>query len=63
MFGYHMGINGGTYNTKTDIDKVLTAGAAENKSFNSDLDRYAQYIQPLAASWRSRDKRSKNGFA
>ena len=47
MFGYHMGINGGTYNTKTDIDQVLTAGTAENKSFNSDLDRYAQYIQPL----------------
>jgi glycosyl hydrolase family 26 len=47
MFGYHMGINGGTYSTKTDIDKVLTAGTAENNSFNSDLDRYAQYIQPL----------------
>jgi hypothetical protein len=47
MFGYHMGINGGTYNTRTDIDKVLTAGTAENNSFKSDLDRYAQYIQPL----------------
>jgi Glycosyl hydrolase family 26 len=47
MFGYHMGINGGTYATKTDINNVLTAGTAENKSFNADLDRYAQYVKPL----------------
>jgi len=47
MFGYHMGINGARYDARTDIDKVLTAGTAENNSFKSDLDRYAQYIQPL----------------
>jgi hypothetical protein len=47
MFGYHMGINGGTYNTKTNIDNVLTAGTAENTSFNSNLDRIAQFVTPL----------------
>jgi hypothetical protein len=47
MFGYHMGINGGTYNTKTNIANVLTAGTAENTSFNADLDRIAQFVQPL----------------
>jgi hypothetical protein len=49
MFGYHMGINGGTYSTKTNIDNVLTAGTAENTSFNSDLDRIATFVQPLKA--------------
>lgn len=47
MFGYHMGINGGTYATPTNINNVLTAGTAENTSFNSDLDRIAQFVQPL----------------
>ena len=47
MFGYHMGINGGTYNTKTNIDNVLTAGTAENTSFNSNLDRIATFVTPL----------------
>ncbi|MGB8295365.1 MAG: glycosyl hydrolase [Polyangia bacterium] len=47
MFGYHMGINGGTYNTKTNIANVLTAGTAENTSFNADLDRIAQFVEPL----------------
>ncbi len=47
MFGYHMGINGGSYNTRTNIGNVLTAGTAENKSFDQDLDRIAQYVQPL----------------
>jgi hypothetical protein len=47
MFGYHMGINGGTYNTKTNIDNVLTAGTAENTSFVSNLDRIAQFVTPL----------------
>jgi hypothetical protein len=47
MFGYHMGINGGNYNTKTNIDSVLAAGTAENTSFNADLDRIAQFVQPL----------------
>jgi Beta-mannanase len=47
MFGYHMGINGGTYNTKTNIDNVLAAGTAENTSFNSNLDRVAQFVTPL----------------
>jgi hypothetical protein len=47
MFGYHMGINGGGYNTKTNIDNVLAAGTAENTSFNADLDRVAQFVQPL----------------
>ena len=47
MFGYHMGINGARYDAPTDIDKVLTAGTADNNSFKADLDRYAQYIQPL----------------
>jgi Glycosyl hydrolase family 26 len=50
MFGYHMGINGGTYSDKVDLTKVLTAGTAENTSFNADLDRYAQYIQPVKAA-------------
>jgi hypothetical protein len=47
MFGYHMGINGGNYNTKTNIANVLAAGTAENTSFNADLDRIAQFVQPL----------------
>jgi Glycosyl hydrolase family 26 len=47
MFGYHMGINGGTYNTKTNIDNVLTAGTAENTSFVANLDRIAQFVTPL----------------
>ena len=47
MFGYHMGINGGSYNTKTNIDNVLAAGTAENTSFTADLDRIAQFVQPL----------------
>jgi len=47
MFGYHMGINGGTYSTKTNIDNVLAAGTAENTSFNADLDRIAQFVTPL----------------
>ena len=47
MFGYHMGINGGTYSSKTNIDNVLAAGTAENTSFNADLDRIAQFVQPL----------------
>jgi hypothetical protein len=47
MFGYHMGINGGTYNTPTNIGNVLTSGTAENTSFNQDLDRIAQYVTPL----------------
>ena len=47
MFGYHMGINGGNYNTKTNIDNVLAAGTAENTSFNADLDRIAQFVTPL----------------
>jgi hypothetical protein len=50
MFGYHMGINGGTYSTKTNIDNVLAAGTAENTSFNADLDRIAQFVQPLKAA-------------
>ncbi|MGA9655834.1 MAG: glycosyl hydrolase, partial [Polyangia bacterium] len=47
MFGYHMGINGGTYSTPTNITNVLTAGTAENTSFNADLDRIAQFVTPL----------------
>jgi hypothetical protein len=47
MFGYHMGINGGSYNTKTNIDNVLAAGTAENTSFVADLDRIAQFVTPL----------------
>ena len=47
MFGYHMGINGGTYSTPTNITNVLTTGTAENASFNQDLDRIATYVQPL----------------
>ena len=47
MFGYHMGINGGTYNTKTNIDNVLTAGTAENTSFVANLDRIATFVTPL----------------
>ena len=47
MFGYHMGINGGSYATKTNIDNVLAAGTAENTSFNADLDRIAQFVDPL----------------
>jgi hypothetical protein len=47
MFGYHMGINGGTYSTPTNINNVLSAGTTENSSFNADLDRIAQYVQPL----------------
>jgi beta-mannanase len=47
MFGYHMGINGGTFSTATNIANVLTTGTAENKSFNQDLDRIAQFVQPL----------------
>ncbi len=47
MFGFHMGINGARYDARTDIDKVLAAGTAENSSFKSNLDRVAQYIQPL----------------
>jgi hypothetical protein len=50
MFGYHMGINGGTFTTPTNIGNVLTAGTAENKSFNQDLDRIAQFVQPLQAA-------------
>ena len=50
MFGYHMGINGGTFSTPTNINNVLQAGTAENRSFNADLDRFAQYIQPLKAA-------------
>jgi len=50
MFGYHMGINGGTYSTKTNIANVLAAGTAENTSFNADLDRIAQFVQPLKAA-------------
>jgi len=41
------GINGGNYNTKTNIANVLAAGTAENTSFNADLDRIAQFVQPL----------------
>ena len=47
MFGYHMGINGAKYDARTDIDKVLTAGTAENNSFKANLDRFAEYVQPL----------------
>jgi hypothetical protein len=47
MFGYHMGIDGGTFSTPTNIANVLTAGTAENTSFNADLDRIAQYVTPL----------------
>jgi beta-mannanase len=50
MFGYHMGISGGTYNTATNINNVLTAGTAENTSFNADLDRVATFVQPLKAA-------------
>ncbi|MGD0674454.1 MAG: glycosyl hydrolase [Polyangiaceae bacterium] len=50
MFGYHMGINGGTYSTATDITSVLTTGTADNTSFNQDLDRIAQYVQPLQSA-------------
>jgi mannan endo-1,4-beta-mannosidase len=50
MFGYHMGIDGGTYNTATNIASVLTAGTADNTSFNQDLDRIAQYVQPLQSA-------------
>jgi hypothetical protein len=47
MFGYHMGINGGTFSTATNIANVRTTGTAENTSFNQDLDRIAQFVQPL----------------
>jgi hypothetical protein len=47
MFGYHMGINGGTFTTPTNIGNVLTSGTAENTSFKQDLDRIAQYVTPL----------------
>jgi Glycosyl hydrolase family 26 len=48
MFGYHMGINGQAYNSTTiNIGNVLTSGTAENTSFNQDLDRVAQYVQPV----------------
>jgi hypothetical protein len=50
MFGYHMGIDGGTYSTPTNIANVLTAGTSENTSFNQDLDRIAQFVQPLKAA-------------
>jgi hypothetical protein len=50
MFGYHMGINGGTYSTPTNITDVLTQGTADNTSFNQDLDRIATYVQPLQAA-------------
>jgi hypothetical protein len=47
MFGYHMGINGQSFNTRVNIDNVLKSGTSENNSFNQDLDRIAQYVQPL----------------
>lgn len=50
MFGYHMGINGGTFNTPTNINNVLASGTAENTSFRQDLDRIAQFVQPLQAA-------------
>jgi hypothetical protein len=50
MFGYHMGINGGNFSTPTNIDNVLTSSTAENRSFNQDLDRIAQFVQPLQAA-------------
>jgi len=47
MFGYHMGINGASFSVATNINNVLTAGTSENSSFNQDLDRIAQFVQPL----------------
>lgn len=50
MFGYHIGINGGKYDGTVDIGKVLTTGTAENSSFNANLDRVAQFIEPLKSA-------------
>ncbi len=50
MFGYHMGINGANFNVAINIANVLTAGTSENTSFNQDLDRIAQFVQPLQAA-------------
>jgi Glycosyl hydrolase family 26 len=47
MFGYHMGIDGASYSTAANIGNVLMAGTAENTSFNQDLDRIAQFVQPV----------------
>jgi hypothetical protein len=47
MFGYHMGINGNSFNVAANINNVLASGTSENKSFNQDLDRIAQYVQPV----------------
>jgi Glycosyl hydrolase family 26 len=47
MFGYHMGIDGNSFSVAANINNVLTSGTMENKSFNQDLDRIAEYVQPL----------------
>ncbi|XXY17590.1 glycosyl hydrolase [Sorangium sp. So ce216] len=50
MFGYHMGINGQRYDGNVDMNNVLREGTAENRSLDQNLDRVAQYIEPLRAA-------------